>query len=676
MPKGPPGPTSRTTNQVYQLENKVNKLRWINSDLNKQVFDAIQRGHRLAAKLGYQNLEEAEEALATQLPGEAQSQIEQLSQHPPDELASHVHDLQSELISHVQLSKSTLAALGDALQEMTELREENSVLRSQLEKAAKTKAKDKATSSEDAMEVDFLRAELAALKKQYADLQRAKEKNDQKHHEDFKLWKSFKDWLMEEKRQESRKESERPAKRRKLSPSGDGGAKENEDLEAISPERLPRADWDRVYGGIQRKMQTKRSRKGSGRPIRSASPAPASSRETKPTVLSSRNLNSPSRRASSSPAVPASSSAMANTPVAKRLPSLEIPQDDFAASSETEPESQPVTFILPSQIDVTAPSTIPQKRSRSDLREHDSSETEQESQAPTFMYPSQISFDSPTDMTPKPHPAVRRAGQLWTPISVARPQQGAKGKREPEGKEKSHSRSESASDPFRLTAPTPAPRATKVRLPDTPVSLGPKKGKERMIEEDKENGEDAEDGVPSTSAGPSGTKALDDYTPFKGRGRYGEELKAGKNNINALYELDPAQNDGVAFQYDEVVRDKRRRKNMHAADCECCHDYYEAIGPLPPRTGGPLWRSPESTPSKRDSFEDEVAAAAIEEHKQAISRHRQHWPRAQTPPNYWNIGFPDTQEVAEMNAEAARMHEEKRRMIAQEAERGGRFRKR
>lgn len=251
---------------------QVNKLRWINNDLNKQVFDAVQRGHRLAAKLGYQNLEEAEEALATQQPGEAQSQIEQLSQQPPDKLATHVHDLQVELISHVQLSKSTLAALGDALQEMTELREENSALRNQLEKATKNEAVRKESSNEDATEVDFLRAELAALKQQYTDLQRAKEKNDQKHHEDFKLWKSFKDWLMEEKRQEMRKEAERPAKRRRLSPSGDEAAKENGDLEPISPERLPRAEWEKHFGGVKRRLPVKGLRKSSGRLTRSTSP--------------------------------------------------------------------------------------------------------------------------------------------------------------------------------------------------------------------------------------------------------------------------------------------------------------------------------------------------------------------------------------------------------------------
>lgn len=66
--------------------------------------------------------------------------------------------------------------------------------------------------------------------------------------------------------------------------------------------------------------------------------------------------------------------------------------------------------------------------------------------------------------------------------------------------------------------------------------------------------------------------------------------------------------------------------------------------------------------------ENENEIAAIEHHKNAISRHRQQWERAKTPPGYWNIGFPNTQEVAAMNAEAARMHERKRAMVAEEAE--------
>ena len=88
-----------------------------------------------------------------------------------------------------------------------------------------------------------------------------------------------------------------------------------------------------------------------------------------------------------------------------------------------------------------------------------------------------------------------------------------------------------------------------------------------------------------------------------------------------------------------------------------------------------MWRSPQSSPTKqqgkrpRDSFEEEDEnEAAIEQHKAVISRHREHWARAETPPGYWNIGFPDTQQVAEMNAEARRMHERKRARVAVEAE--------
>ena len=165
-----------------------------------------------------------------------------------------------------------------------------------------------------------------------------------------------------------------------------------------------------------------------------------------------------------------------------------------------------------------------------------------------------------------------------------------------------------------------------------------------------------------------------------------------------MYEINPEHNQGLDFQYDEVVRDKEKRKRMHAGDCECCREvrdtppkatpsllcafsltctiaqYYKAVGPSPPRLKPPMWRSPDSSPAKgkkrkRDSFEDdEDENVAVEQHKLAISRHRAHWARGETPPGYWNIGFPDTQEVAEMNAEAQRMHERKRALVAVEAE--------
>ena len=100
--------------------------------------------------------------------------------------------------------------------------------------------------------------------------------------------------------------------------------------------------------------------------------------------------------------------------------------------------------------------------------------------------------------------------------------------------------------------------------------------------------------------------------------------------------------------------------------------YYEAVGPLPSRPLPPLWRSPPASPSKPSAElkddEELTTAAAIEAHKQEISRHREHWDRGTTPPGFWMIGFPDTQQVAAMNAEAALIHERKRAFIAEEAE--------
>jgi hypothetical protein len=42
--------------------------------------------------------------------------------------------------------------------------------------------------------------------------------------------------------------------------------------------------------------------------------------------------------------------------------------------------------------------------------------------------------------------------------------------------------------------------------------------------------------------------------------------------INAEYVIDPAQNGGLEFRYDEVVRTKEDRRRMDAGDCECCRD--------------------------------------------------------------------------------------------------------
>ncbi|KAJ3904342.1 hypothetical protein F5879DRAFT_801911 [Lentinula edodes] len=189
----------------------------------------------------------------------------------------------------------------------------------------------------------------------------------------------------------------------------------------------------------------------------------------------------------------------------------------------------------------------------------------------------------------------------------------------------------------------------------------------------------------STPKGP-----LDDYLMYKGRGRYGKNEIRGEEDtaINGMYEINPAQNAGLEYQYDEVVRGREKRKRLLGEDCDDCREYYEAVGPMPPRLQPPLWKSPVKDShnpdplSKRCPHHRQIrstpstSAPGIAAHKQNISRHRAVWARGNTPPAYWDIGFPDTQRAEEINESAREMQRKKKEMIEMEAAReGGRYRR-
>jgi hypothetical protein len=101
--------------------------------------------------------------------------------------------------------------------------------------------------------------------------------------------------------------------------------------------------------------------------------------------------------------------------------------------------------------------------------------------------------------------------------------------------------------------------------------------------------------------------------------------------------------------------------------------YYRTVGPLPPRLHAPLWRTPPSSPKSKATIlaspmnVDEENEQEIERHKREISRHRHNWAPPSTPPKYWSIGFPDTQEVREINREAEEMIEAKKARVETEA---------
>lgn len=95
--------------------------------------------------------------------------------------------------------------------------------------------------------------------------------------------------------------------------------------------------------------------------------------------------------------------------------------------------------------------------------------------------------------------------------------------------------------------------------------------------------------------------------------------------------------------------------------------YYDAVGQMPPRLKAPRWRSETPEMSDREEAPGSSSAAAIAAHKNEISRHRYQWAPPSTPPDYWHIGFPSTQQVEEINRKAAIIHEQKRKYMAAEA---------
>ncbi|KAG8904074.1 hypothetical protein FRB99_002310 [Tulasnella sp. 403] len=207
---------------------------------------------------------------------------------------------------------------------------------------------------------------------------------------------------------------------------------------------------------------------------------------------------------------------------------------------------------------------------------------------------------------------------------------------------------------------------------------------------------------PEPSDPPVGTRSVDrppntarpansdpnDYSRYKGRGRYAQAARSNAQDISAIYEIDRSRNGGLSHVYDAVVRNKKQRRQMDATDCECCKGYYDAVGYLPPINRGPRWRSPSPNPlsskgecphhgaesvgmvrSNSDSF---LAASSRETeqrrgHMKEISRHRHEWAPPATPPDYWHIGFPDTQQIDSINRRAEAHYQAKRAQIEHEA---------
>ncbi|KAK7512628.1 DNA repair protein endonuclease SAE2/CtIP C-terminus-domain-containing protein [Phyllosticta citriasiana] len=151
------------------------------------------------------------------------------------------------------------------------------------------------------------------------------------------------------------------------------------------------------------------------------------------------------------------------------------------------------------------------------------------------------------------------------------------------------------------------------------------------------------------------------------------------------FKINPAVNHGVAFVYNQVVRNREARRCMPGCIREeCCGPTFRAIvesGVDPPEPQD-LWKSPETDVTKDDKYlraclgstynketfklkplaeqQTLLETAKMKAWANSSGRHKQAFQRERTPPGFWRTDFPGTQE-AQQDREAARMEE--RRLV-------------
>lgn len=126
-------------------------------------------------------------------------------------------------------------------------------------------------------------------------------------------------------------------------------------------------------------------------------------------------------------------------------------------------------------------------------------------------------------------------------------------------------------------------------------------------------------------------------------------------------EVNPDQNGGIPYVYKETVRGEGR-KQLHGTDCDCCHGVSDAL-----LTGWCMLIRSQYLEYMVKHLPIEQRDAAIQKYLDRNSRHRQQFESAQTPPEYWQMGFPDSQKVEKIRQEAEAQNEEKRKKLEAEA---------
>ncbi|KAK0652997.1 DNA repair protein endonuclease SAE2/CtIP C-terminus-domain-containing protein, partial [Cercophora newfieldiana] len=172
--------------------------------------------------------------------------------------------------------------------------------------------------------------------------------------------------------------------------------------------------------------------------------------------------------------------------------------------------------------------------------------------------------------------------------------------------------------------------------------------------------------------------------PGKLRERPVEELLLGDFKIN------PKLNNGYKHAYEEVVRDKAGRAELSGCiDPNCCGKQFRAMAQSELNSGGSAILSQEDNIQLLEKYLGDEAfrliGMTIEDKRKLwldaktrdlankYGRHRHRFARRPSPPGYWDMDFPSTQEVAKNREEARKIERGKIEERRREAMRGGRW---
>lgn len=172
--------------------------------------------------------------------------------------------------------------------------------------------------------------------------------------------------------------------------------------------------------------------------------------------------------------------------------------------------------------------------------------------------------------------------------------------------------------------------------------------------------------------GPHKPSILRNATP-RGRPASRESMPLREHPIDRLrpedFKPNPRYNDGLTYIFDEVVRGKEARAALSGCiDPNCCGNTFrhfaeaerKTIGPsvtsraddiklLETYLGNEAWRLGTMSPEDK---EETWLLAKTWELANKFGKHRQRYSRMSTPPGFWNVDFPSTQERAEERRQA------------------------